>query len=128
MSDARGIILIVDDDEEIREVISEMVRQMEFEVTDVPSTAEARKWLDKNVPMLVILDIMMPGGNGLVLCRWIRAQPRLESTPVLLNSGLKDDATMRDGMELGAVDFIQKPFNIKTLKEKITKYLGKARS
>lgn len=119
MSEPEGTALVVDDDEDLRNLIAMSLEDMGYKAhvaIDVPS---ARKWLEGHQPTLIILDIMMPGGNGLDLCRWIRAQERLAKVPILVSSALKDEETAQDALELGAVDFLQKPFAVKTLREKI---------
>ncbi|MBI4376090.1 MAG: response regulator [Elusimicrobia bacterium] len=115
----QNAVLIVDDDEELRGLVAFSCRQMGFQAHTVESAEQAREWLGRNKPSLVIIDIMMPGGNGLELCQWIRAQPGLETLPIIVNSGLKDDETVQDALELGAVDFLHKPFAMAALQEKI---------
>lgn len=115
----KGWALIVDDDEDLRDLLSFNVEKMGYETHLVENTVKARAWLAKHEPAIVILDVMMPDGNGLDLCRWIRAEPRLERVPVLMTSALKDLETAQDALELGAVDFLQKPFTLMVLQEKI---------
>lgn len=112
-------VLIVDDDEDLRDLLSFNIEKMGYETHLVENTVKARAWLAKHEPAIVILDVMMPDGNGLDLCRWIRAEPRLERVPVLMTSALKDLETAQDALELGAVDFLQKPFTLTVLQEKI---------
>lgn len=118
MSEAETV-LIVDDDEDLRQLLGLNVKQMGFKVHPAENTLVAREWLGRHVPAFILLDIMMPDGNGLDLCRWIRGQERLAKVPILIASALKDDETVQDAFELGAVDFLHKPFSIKTLREKI---------
>jgi DNA-binding response OmpR family regulator len=117
----RPLALIVDDDEDLSELLAHSVGTLGFDSHCVGNTKTARDWLGKNVPALVVLDIMMPDGNGLDLCRWIRAESRLAKVPVLMASALKDDETAHDALELGAVDFLRKPFTLEILREKIEK-------
>ena len=113
------VVLIVDDDEDMRDLLSFSVKKMGYETHLVENTVKAREWLAGHEPAVIILDVMMPDGNGLDLCRWVRAEPRLERVPVLMTSALKDLETAQDALELGAVDFLRKPFNLTALKEKI---------
>ncbi len=115
------VALIVDDDEELRGLLSFSVEKMGYKTHVVENTVNAKAWLSKHEPNLVLLDVMMPDGNGLDLCRWIRAEKRLANVPVLMTSALKDDETAQDALELGAVDFLRKPFTLQVLKEKIDK-------
>lgn len=119
MSEPAGTALVVDDDENLRGLFEMSLEGMGYEVQTAGDVPTARKWLEKNQPHLVVLDIMMPGGNGLDLCRWIREQERLAKVPILVSSALKDEETAQDALELGAVDFLQKPFTAAALKEKV---------
>ena len=118
MSDAVQA-LIVDDDEHLRSLLELGVEQMGFKAHAVANTLLAKDWLESNLPKLIVLDIMMPDGNGLDLCRWIRKQPRLAKIPILISSALKDDETAQDALEMGAVDFLHKPFTMQALREKL---------
>jgi len=111
--------LIVDDDEGMRELFTLGVKALGYKVHVVENTASARAWLAKQVPAIIILDVMMPDGNGLDLCRWIRAQPLTLRVPVLMTSALKDEETVQDALELGAMDFLRKPFAMADLAEKL---------
>lgn len=119
MSEPEGTALIVDDDENLRGLFEMNLEELGYKTQTAGDVPTARTWLESHQPTLVVLDIMMPGGNGLDLCRWIRAQPRLAKTPILVSSALKDEETAQDALELGAVDFLQKPFTAKALKEKV---------
>lgn len=129
MSDRKGLVLIVDDDEEMREVFAVAMRSFGYEVESVPDTVQARSRLEKDPPVSLILsDVMMPDGNGLDFCRWVRAHARLKATPIILCTGLKDEETMRDALELGAVDFVRKPTSMAALKEKIDRLHARGRA
>ncbi|MBI4061574.1 MAG: response regulator [Elusimicrobia bacterium] len=111
--------LIVDDNEEMRALFSLGVESLGYRAHVAENTASARAWLAEHEPAIILLDVMMPDGNGLDLCRWIRSQRRIERVPVLMTSALKDAETVQDALELGAMDFLQKPFTMAALKEKI---------
>lgn len=129
MTDKKGLVLIVDDDDEMREVFEVAMRSFGYEVESVPDTASARKRLEQDPPVsLIMSDVMMPDGNGLDFCRWVRAHAKLKSTPMILCTGLKDEETMRDAMELGAVDFVRKPTSMQSLKEKIDRLHARGRA
>jgi len=113
--------LIVDDNEEMRELFAHGIQSLGYKVHGVGNAASARAWLADQAPAVIILDVMMPDGNGLDLCRWIRAQRRIERVPVLMTSALRDEETVQDALELGATDFLQKPFTMAALKEKIAR-------
>lgn len=111
--------LIVDDNEEMRGLFKLGVESLGYKVHVVENTSSAREWLAEQTPAVILLDVMMPDGNGLDLCRWIRAQPAIEHVPVLMTSALRDEETVQDALELGAMDFLQKPFTMAVLKEKV---------
>lgn len=112
-------VLIVDDDEELRDVMQIFFKKMNYAVHAAANAESARKWLSSNSPNLILLDIMMPDGNGLDLCRWIRSQPKFREVPVLVASAIEDEETVQDALEMGAADFIHKPYKLELLKEKV---------
>lgn len=120
MNSKKDLVLIVDDDEEIREVMTVAFHSFGFNVHTEDQTKNAMAWLSKNTPpKLIISDVMMPDGNGLDFCRWVRSQKSLEKIPMIICTGLKDAETMGDALELGAVDFMCKPIKLASLREKV---------
>ncbi len=117
-------VLVVDDLELLRSLVTMFLGELGYQAHSVENTATARQWLAENVPLLVVLDVMLPDGNGLDLCRWIRSQPRLAAVPVLIMTAIKDDETFMDAMEQGAMDYIKKPMDLETFKNKIDRLLG----
>lgn len=119
MTGAPEVALVVDDDEAQCEVLTYALGKLGFEAHAVESSAAARKWLRHHHPSLILLDVMMPDVNGLVFCRWMRAQPSLRDVPIIMQSGLRDEETAADALESGATDFIRKPVRLEDLKSKI---------
>jgi DNA-binding response OmpR family regulator len=111
--------LIVDDDDNLRGLLQLGAEEAGYAAETAKDTVAAKAWLQANVPDLILLDIMMPDGNGLDLCRWVRSQERLAKVAVIITSALKDEETEQDALELGAVDFLRKPFTMDGLKEKL---------
>src|SRR5581483_2704145 len=124
MNAERSLILVVDDDADWSDVLAVSLKKLGYRTHLVPDTKEARSWLAANRPALVILDVMMPDGNGLDLCRWIRGRKEFERLPIIVNSGIKDEETAELALELGAVDFLHKPVNLDTLRRKIERLLA----
>ena len=125
MSDTHPLILIVDDDTDWSDVLAVSLKKLGYRTHVVPDTKQARAWLGgANHPALVLLDVMMPDGNGLDLCRWIRGKKEFEKLPIIINSGIKDEETAELALELGAVDFLHKPVNLDNLKHKIERLLA----
>ena len=109
-------ILVVDDHREIRESLAQFLRKNGRRATAVENAEVARRALKENRIDLVILDIMMPGEDGLSLCRHIRAS---SATPVILLSARSEDLDRIIGLEVGADDYVVKPFNPRELLARI---------
>lgn len=109
-------ILIVDDHREIRESLAQFLRKHGRRASAVESAEAARKALKETRLDLVVLDIMMPGEDGLSLCRFIRENLRL---PVILLSARAEDIDRIVGLEVGADDYVVKPFNPRELLARI---------
>ena len=105
-------ILIVDDARDIREPLGQYLRKQGFRTRLAANAAEAREILADASIHLVVLDIMMPGEDGLSLCRWLVAH---DGPPVLLLTAMADETDRIVGLELGADDYLVKPFNPREL-------------
>ena len=103
----RSSILIVDDEADIREPLAEYLTRNELLVVMANSAAEARTKIAQLEVDLIILDIMMPGEDGLSLCRDLRAR---SDVPIILLTARTDDIDRIIGLEMGADDYIGKPF------------------
>lgn len=109
-------ILVVDDEADIRESLCSHLERSGFQTARAASAVEARTWLTSNRAALVMLDIMMPGEDGLSLCRHLR---EVDKTPVILLTALTEDTDKIVGLEIGADDYITKPFNPRELVARI---------
>lgn len=123
-SEAVPSILIVDDDLRIQRVVSSFLRLEGYKAIAVGSGEEALSQCDLAVPALVILDIRLPGIDGLDTCRAMRARPDMETTPILLFSGHYGRPEVRAARVAGADRLIPKPFNLEGLKELIASFLS----
>jgi two-component system OmpR family response regulator len=101
-------ILVVDDEREIRRLVGEYLKSADLRVTLAENAAAARRLLGVERIDLIVLDVMMPGEDGLSLCRHLR---ETEGPPVILLTARSDDADRIVGLELGADDYLPKPFN-----------------
>ena len=115
MSD-RPHLLLVDDERSIREPLAQYLSRNGFRVTAVESASEARVRLNANAIDLVILDIMMPGEDGLSLCRHIRETSEI---PVILLTARTEETDRIVGLEMGADDYVLKPFSPRELVARI---------
>jgi two-component system OmpR family response regulator len=119
-------ILIVDDDREIRELVGNFLKRNGLNVTFAADGRQMRSLLENMTVDLIVLDIMMPGDDGLVLCRELRAGKH-KSTPVLLLTARSDDMDRVIGLEMGADDYIVKPFVARELLARIKAVLRRTR-
>ncbi|SFA96664.1 two-component system, OmpR family, response regulator [Poseidonocella pacifica] len=116
-------ILIVDDARDIREPLAQYLRKQGLRTRMAASAAEARIVLDEASIDLVILDVMMPGEDGLSLCRALVARG---GPPVILLTAMADETDRIVGLELGADDYVVKPFNPRELLARIRAVLRRA--
>jgi two-component system OmpR family response regulator len=119
-------ILIVDDDREIRELVGNFLKRNGLNVTFAADGRQMRSLLENMTVDLIVLDIMMPGDDGLVLCRELRSGKH-KSTPVLLLTARSDDMDRIIGLEMGADDYIVKPFVARELLARIKAVLRRTR-
>lgn len=109
-------ILIVDDARDIREPLGLYLRKQGYRTKLAANAAEARKALLEAAIHLVVLDVMMPGEDGLSLCRFLVSQ---NGPPVILLTAMADDTDRIIGLEMGADDYLIKPFNPRELLARI---------
>lgn len=109
-------ILIVDDARDIREPLAQFLRKNGQRATIAADAAEARRRMEEASIDLVILDIMLPGEDGLSLCRWLVANT---DVPVILLTAMATDTDRIVGLEIGADDYVVKPFNPRELLARI---------
>lgn len=109
-------LLIVDDARDIREPLGQYLRRQGYRTRLAANAAEARRALDEAAIDLVVLDVMMPGEDGLSLCRWLAVQG---GPPVILLTAMADETDRIVGLELGADDYVVKPFNPRELLARI---------
>ncbi|MCU0497676.1 MAG: response regulator [Anaerolineae bacterium] len=120
-------ILVVDDEVGALTLIGIMLERGGFSVLKAKDAQEALSVLSVNVPDLIILDVMMPGTDGITLCGMIRTQLKLD-TPVLILSARRDADSVIRGMEAGANDYLPKPILHHDLVTKVKKMLSQVES
>ena len=118
-------ILVVDDHREIRDLLAKYLAKHGFRVSAAESAAKARRLLGASGVDLVVLDLMMPGEDGLSLCRHLRANTQL---PVIMLTAMAEDTDRVIGLEMGADDYLTKPFNPRELVARIKAVLRRANS
>ena len=108
-------ILIIEDQPDIRKTIDYNLSKESFEVFQAASIAEGEQAIQQHKPDLVILDLMLPDGSGLTLCRDIKSDPATKNTLVILLTAKADELDRVIGFELGADDYVTKPFSVREL-------------
>jgi DNA-binding response OmpR family regulator len=118
-------VLVVDDEPIVRDVVVRYLRRDGHQTREAASGDEARAILETSPPELVVLDVMLPGMDGLDLCRWIRSRSEL---PVILLTARGEEADRIVGLELGADDYMTKPFSPRELAVRVRNVLRRAGS
>ncbi|WNC09188.1 response regulator transcription factor [Pseudomonas coleopterorum] len=127
MSTVGKSILLVDDDQEIRELLDTYLSRAGFGVRTTANGAGFREALSAEVGTdLVILDVMLPDEDGFSLCRWIRQHPRMAQVPIIMLTASSDEADRVIGLELGADDYLGKPFSPRELQARIKALLRRS--
>jgi len=116
MADQQVRILVVDDDADLRRLLTDYLRREGYEVSGVEGGAAMDAWLAENSADLLILDLMLPGEDGLTVARRLR---RVSQVPIIMLSARGDDVDRIVGLEVGADDYIPKPFNPRELLARI---------
>lgn len=112
-------ILLVDDDQDIRELLETYLSRSGFQVRTVEDGAQFREAMASDPADLVILDVMLPDEDGFSLCRWVRGHQRLAQMPIIMLTASSDEADRVIGLELGADDYLGKPFSPRELLARI---------
>jgi two-component system, OmpR family, response regulator ResD len=116
-------VLVVDDEPIVREVVVSYLRREGFDTLEAEDGDTARKLVEHEGPSLVVLDLMLPGTDGLELCRWIRAR---SDTPVIMLTARGEEADRIVGLELGADDYVTKPFSPRELATRVRTVLRRS--
>src|SRR5213083_3660042 len=110
-------ILVIDDDVRLRDLLSRYLTEQGFQVATLPDARELDKKLQRDPPHLVVLDLMLPGEDGLAVCRRLRASG--ETVPIIMLTAKGEDIDRIVGLEMGADDYLPKPFNPRELLARI---------
>src|SRR5712691_7049123 len=116
-------VLVVDDEPIVRDIVVRYLEQEGYRTLQAGDGETARGVLERETPSLVVLDLMLPGTDGLSLCRWIRERSDL---PVIMVTALAEEADRLTGLELGADDYLTKPFSPRELVARVKAVLRRA--
>lgn len=119
----KGNILLIDDSTALAESLASILRMEDYQVIIVSNGARALAQIEKNIPDLVITDMLMPEMNGIELIKRLRAQERFQKLPVIALSADARDDRSKEGLSAGANLFFTKPFDENELIEAIEKLL-----
>ena len=111
----KHFVLIVEDEEDIRELVSYHLLKEGYQVAGVASGEEALAAAEKQTPDLVLLDVMLPGMDGLTVCQRLRASPKTADVVIVMLTAKSEEADIVRGLNLGATDYITKPFSPRVL-------------
>lgn len=121
-------ILVVDDDSEIRQLVGDYLRKNGFRVSLAAEGRQMREMLEASHIDFIVLDLMLPGEDGLTLCRSLRATPAFAQMPVLMLTARGEPIDRVIGLEMGADDYLPKPFEPRELLARIRNILRRARA
>ena len=117
-------ILIVDDVGMVRQTLMRMLRVGKFDVLEAANAEEAVRILDENEPSLIILDVKMPGVDGIKFCGELKQAERTKNIPILMCTAMTERSFVVRALQAGASDYIVKPFEASTVLQKVRKALG----
>jgi len=112
---AAETILVIEDEEDIQELISYNLQKEGYRTVVAGSGEDGLKALKDTVPELIILDLMLPGMDGLEFCRFIKRDQKTAGIPVIMVTAKGEESDIITGLELGADDYVTKPFSPKVL-------------
>jgi DNA-binding response OmpR family regulator len=115
-----GTVLVVDDEPVVRDVVIRYLEQEGYRTLQASDGETARVLVERETPSLVVLDLMLPGTDGLALCSWIRTRSQL---PVIMVTALAEESDRLTGLELGADDYLTKPFSPRELVARVNAVL-----
>jgi two-component system, OmpR family, phosphate regulon response regulator PhoB len=116
-------VLVVDDEPIVREVVVRYLAREGHRTLEAGDGNAARALIERSRPDLVVLDVMLPGSDGLELCRWIRSKSEL---PVIMLTARGEEADRIVGLELGADDYVAKPFSPRELAARVRSVLRRS--
>ena len=124
--DGETKILVVDDDAEIRILATKALTQDGHTVTQASGGREALALIASQVPDLLVLDLLMPEQGGLEILGILRSLPATAALPVVVLTAMDDEVSTRAGFDLGATDYVTKPFSIPQLAARVRACLARA--
>ena len=122
----RQSVLVVEDEEDIRELVSYNLLKEGYQVAGVASGEDALSAVESKTPDLILLDIMLPGLDGLRVCRRLKENPSFQSIPIIMLTAKGEESDVVAGLNMGADDYVTKPFSPKVLLARVQAVLRRA--
>ncbi len=122
----KATILVVDDEEDIVELVNLNLAREGYRVLSCTTGEKALEIARSKLPDLIVLDLMLPGIDGLEVCRRLKSGPKTEHVPIVMLTAKGEDADIVTGLELGADDYVTKPFSGKVLVARVRRLLRRA--
>jgi len=116
---ARETILVVEDDENIQQLVGYNLAKAGFHVVYADNGEQALSVIKREKPELIVLDLMLPGLSGFEVCKLVRKDPKTKNLPIVMLTAKSEENDMAAGLDLGADDYITKPFSPKILISRI---------
>jgi two-component system phosphate regulon response regulator PhoB len=116
---SRKTVLVVDDERDLVDILELNLRREQYRVLVAGDGAAALKIADREVPDLILLDLMLPGVNGLEVCRRLRATARTATIPIIMLTAKGEETDAVIGLSQGADDYVSKPFGVKELMARV---------
>jgi DNA-binding response OmpR family regulator len=120
-------ILVVDDDIHATTLFKTILTAKGYEPIIVNDSATAVKVANATNPELIILDLMMPEPNGFEVCKMLRADPKFSRTPIVIFTAMGDSESQETASEIGADEFLTKPFRVEELMQKIQTLIAQSK-
>jgi DNA-binding response OmpR family regulator len=117
-------VLFAEDNESLTKIVRYMLEKDGYEIFHYPSGEGVVEAVKEHNPDLILTDVMMPVKNGLMILKEIKANPATRDIPLIFLSSNNSELNMQDGLDLGAADYILKPFSIDDLSMRIKKHLN----
>lgn len=122
------LIVVIEDEEDIRELIRYNLEKDGFRVVSAHSGEEGLRLVRSTIPDLAVIDLMLPGIDGLQVCRELKADPGLRAIPLVIVTARGDEPDVVSGLEIGADDYISKPFSPKVLLARVKTVLRRRKT
>jgi two-component system phosphate regulon response regulator PhoB len=122
---AKGTILVVDDEEDIQELLTLNLVREGYDVVTADTGEQALELAQAKLPALTVLDLMLPGLGGLDVCKILKNNSKTRHIPVIMLTAKSEESDIVAGLELGADDYITKPFSSKVLVARVRRILRK---